>query len=66
MRTSQSKHWRPYSYYQGHIKIKTANLGQKYLNAHYLQADFSKIRMNLIMMDMTNLIFKVTLENEAA
>ena len=29
--------------FQGHIKIKLQNLGQKYLNAHYLQigsADF--------------------------
>ena len=43
------KNWRPY--FQGHIKIKLQNLGQKYLKAHYLQigsADFSQIRMNLI------------------
>ena len=49
MRISQRKNWRPY--FQGHIKIKLQNLGQKYLNAHYLQigsADFSQICMNLI------------------
>ena len=46
---AKEKKWRPY--FQGHIKIKLQNLGQKYLNAHYLQiesADFSQIRMNLI------------------
>ena len=49
MRISQRKNWSPY--FQSHIKIKLLNLGQKYLNAHYLQigsADFSQIRMNLI------------------
>ena len=43
MRISQRTNWRPY--FQGHIKIKLQNLGQKYLNAHYLQigsADFPK------------------------
>ena len=66
MRISQRKNLRPYPCFQGHIKIKTANLGQNYLNADYLQigsADFSQIR---IYMYITNLIFKVTLENEAA
>ena len=51
MRISQRKNLRPYTYFQGHIKMKLQNLGQKYLNAHYLQigsADFSQIRMNLI------------------
>ena len=45
------KFWRPLSYIQGHIRIKLLNLGQKYLNAHYLQAgsaDFALICMNLI------------------
>ena len=66
MTISQRKNLRPYPCFQGHIKIKTANLGQNYLNADYLQigsADFSLIR---VYMYMTNLIFKVTLENEAA
>ena len=51
MRISQRKNWRPYSYFQGHIKIKTAKFRAKFLNAHYLQigsADFSKICMNHI------------------
>ena len=42
---------RPYPYFQGHIKIKTAKIRAKYLNAHYLQigsADFSQICMNLL------------------
>ena len=51
VRISQRKNLRPYPYFQGQIKMKTAKLGQKYLNAHYFQigsADFSQIRMNLI------------------
>ena len=50
MRISQRKKWRPYPYFQGHIKIKK-KFRAKYLNANYLQidsADFSQIRMNLI------------------
>ena len=51
MRISQRKKLRPYPYFQGHIKIKTAKFRAKYLNAHHLQigsAYFSQIRMNLI------------------
>ena len=51
MRISQRKNLRPYPYFQGYIKIKTAKFRAKFLNAHYLQigsADFSQIRMNLI------------------
>ena len=46
------KFWRPWLYFQGHIRIKTAKTYDKtYLNSHYLQtwsAGSSLICMNLI------------------
>ena len=65
---AKEKNWRPYPYFQGHFKIKTAKL-QIAKKMHIIfrlgQLIFPKFA-RILYMDMTNLICKVILENEAA
>ena len=61
MRISQRKKLRPYPYFQGHIKIKTAKFRAKILkctlSSYWVSWFFPKCAW-IYYMDMTNLIFK--------